>query len=452
MSAASHSILVVDDDVAVGKVMCALLTQAGFGAALVDSGETALKEFERRAYDLVLTDVRMPGMGGVELLKVVSAKYAIPVVLISAHGTFDLAVEALRLGAADFIKKPFERDEIVFVMKKVLQGSEQARNAPPRVQRSESSEALQAILGRAPAIESLRQQIRKVATTPATVLIRGESGTGKELVATALHQLSPRAKGPLVRLNCGALTESLLESELFGHEKGAFTGAVQRKPGRAELAHGGTLFLDEIGDVTPALQVKLLRLLQEKQFERVGGTETLSVDVRFVAATHQPLEDMVKRGAFREDLFYRLNVVPLSVPPLRERSEDLEVLVDHFLKTLATTHGREVRCDPEVLAALKKRSWPGNIRELQNLMERLVVLADGDRITLGDLPPELNSGSAAGPEAGGSLASQRQNSERDAVKQAISKAKGNRSVAARLLGISRRTLYNKLETLGLENE
>jgi transcriptional regulator with PAS, ATPase and Fis domain len=302
-------------------------------------------------------------------------------------------------------------------------------------------------------MDEVRALVKRAAASSATVLIRGESGTGKELVARALHALSPRARGPFVRLNCGALVDSLLESELFGHEKGAFTGAVQKKPGRVELAEGGTLFLDEVGDVTPALQVKLLRLLQEKEYERVGGTRTLEADVRFVAATHQPLEERVKAGAFREDLFYRLNVVPLYLPPLRARADDVAQLATHLVAQLTRQHGRRLSLEPDAMEALRRHAWPGNVRELQNLLERLVVLADAEAVTAAEVERELARSmspvSASAPLSGATLSEQRADLERDAVKQALERAKGNRSLAARLLGVSRRTLYNKLEALGL---
>ncbi len=461
------SILVVDDDLSVAQVLCALLGQAGFQAAVVNTAADALKAMAKKPYDAVLTDVRMPGMTGLELLHELKRLYAdIPVVLISAHGTLDDVVKALRLGAADFIQKPFEREEIAFVMKKVTQAAlPSLSDLPPTVRRQPTSEALRAIVGETPAVVAMRQLIQKVAPTSATVLIRGESGTGKELVANAIHAGSPRSNGPLVRLNCGSLPDNLLESELFGYEKGAFTGAVQRKPGRVELADGGTLFLDEIGDVTPAMQVKLLRLIQERQFERLGGTETLRVDLRFVAATHQPLEQMVREGTFREDLFYRLNVVPLHTPALRDRAQDIVTLTQHFVAVLCETHARTVRCDDSAFRALERQPWPGNIRQLHNVLERLIILSDSEVVTSVDVEREcaevggVRVGLAFAEPLGVAVTTSanpfaldvaRQQQERLAIAAALSKAEGNRSVAARLLGISRRTLYNKLEALAIE--
>ncbi|MEW6432582.1 MAG: sigma-54 dependent transcriptional regulator [Myxococcota bacterium] len=454
MAESKSSVLVVDDDEAVGKVLSALLAQAGYPATWVSSGEAAIATLRKQSFDLVISDVRMPGMDGVELLaKLKQEVPELPVVLLTAHGTVPMAVDAMRRGAADFLQKPFERDEILFVVKKSLDASAPERSAAPR---RAASSALDELVGTSPAMDEVRRLVQRAATSAATVLVRGESGTGKELVARALHALSPRAKGPFVRLNCGALVDSLLESELFGHEKGAFTGAVQRKPGRVELAEGGTLFLDEVGDVTPAMQVKLLRLLQEKEFERVGGTQTLKADVRFVAATHQPLEERVRAGAFREDLFYRLNVVPLFLPPLRARADDVAQLAKHFVAQLSKQHGRRVSLEPDAVAALRQHAWPGNVRELQNLLERLVVLNETDEVTAADVQRELGRSLASPPAptppvgaAANTLSEQRAGLEREAVKQALDKAKGNRTLAARLLGVSRRTLYNKLDALGL---
>jgi DNA-binding NtrC family response regulator len=313
------SVLVVDDDLAVGKVLSALLRQDGFEAVHVPSAEEALGVLDSRPFELVISDVRMPGMDGLELLRAIGARWPeLPVVLLTAHGSVPMAVEAMKAGAADFMLKPFERDEILFVVGKALARTSRAAEATPPIELGGSG-----IVGTSTAMTDVLATIRKVASGAATVLVRGETGTGKELVARAVHESGARKEYPFVRVHCAALPDTLLESELFGYEKGAFTGAVTRKPGRVELAHRGTLFLDEIGDITPQVQVKLLRVLQEREFERVGGTQTIKVDVRFVAATHRDLEAMVARGEFREDLFYRLNVVALRVPSLRERIEDI---------------------------------------------------------------------------------------------------------------------------------
>jgi two-component system response regulator AtoC len=358
----------------------------------------------------------------------------------------------MREGAADFLQKPFNRDEVLFVVKKVLASSQRVREAPPQRPLLEGP-SIEGMVGSAPALEEARALIRRAAATNSTVLILGETGTGKELAARAIHSLSPRARHPFVRLNCGALPETLIESELFGYERGAFTGAVARKPGRVELANGGSLFLDEVGELSLPSQVKLLRLLQEREFERLGGTDTLKADVRVVAATHRSLPDMVKQGTFREDLLYRLNVIPITLPPVRARPGDVAVLVRHFLGTLAPASGRPgARLLPEAFALLEQQPWPGNVRQLQNFMERLLVLAPSDAIGRADVERELTRGETGGAPVvtGESLDARRRDAERDAVEEALQKAKGNRSLAARLLGVSRRTLYNKLEALGLE--
>jgi DNA-binding NtrC family response regulator len=407
----------------------------------------AVRDLEARQYDVVLSDVRMPGMDGLALLEHVGAKYpGVPVVLLTAHGSVELAVDAMKRGAADFVQKPFDKDEIGFVVEKALAGSRSARaEAPPASDRGD-------MIGDSPAMAGVFATIRKVAASTATVLVRGETGTGKELVARALHDASPRKDQPFVRVHCAALPETLLESELFGYEKGAFTGATQRKPGRVELAHKGTLFLDEIGDISPAVQVKLLRVLQEREFERVGGTQTIKVDVRIVAATHRDLEAMIAKGEFREDLFYRLAVVPITIPPLRERGDDVARLVRHFVA--ASKPG--VSIEAAAVELLARQPWPGNVRQLQNLVERLVVLSDEDVIRVADVERQIGPGASSSTSAppaapaGLSLDARRKETEREALVRALARAKNNRTQAARLLEVSRRTLYNKLREHGLE--
>ncbi|WP_208719478.1 sigma-54-dependent transcriptional regulator [Corallococcus sicarius] len=447
-------VLVVDDDPALLKVLGALLTQAGLTPHPASSAKDALALLARRPIDVVLSDVRMPGMSGLELLAEVGRVWPdVPVLLMTAHGTVPLAVEAMKAGAADFVLKPFDREELLFTLRKALL---RAREETPRTS-GKLPDGL--FVGTGRAMSEVKALLAKAALGTATVLLRGESGTGKELAARAVHEGSPRHAGPFVKLHCASLPDTLLESELFGYEKGAFTGAATRKPGRVELAHGGTLFLDEIGDVSQAVQVKLLRVLQEREFERLGGTQTVKVDVRFVAATHQPLEDLVRRGTFREDLFYRLNVVPLWLPSLRERPEDIEPLSRHFLDVHAKTNGRPpFTLSADGLAALQAEPWPGNVRQLQNFLERLVVLSDGPTLTGADVARELSRqpGLAPPPVAApsptadsGTLESRRKDVEKDALVDALKRAGDNRTLAARLLGISRRTLYNKLEEHGL---
>jgi DNA-binding NtrC family response regulator len=450
-------VLVVDDDRAVGMVLASLLKQAGHEAHHVASGEEALAALASRGIDLVISDVRMPGMDGMELLGEVKQRAPdVPVVLLTAHGSVPLAVEAMKAGAADFLAKPFDKDEVLFTVEKAMATSSHASGKPPEASRGETL-----LAGSSDAMNECIERLKKAAPTLATVLLRGESGTGKEVAARTLHAWSPRKSGPFVAVHCAALPDNLLESELFGYEKGAFTGATQRKPGRVELAEGGTLFLDEIGDISPAVQVKLLRLLQEKEYQRLGATRGEKADVRFVAATHRDLEEMVEAGEFREDLFYRLNVVPVWMPPLRERPGDVAMLAKKFTADLGKANGRaDLALDAAGIAALAAHDWPGNVRELQNLIERLVVFADGDTIAGADVQRELGRRATSrvrpsgppGAEGGGAptLDAHRVEAEKQAIKDALGRAHGNRTQAARLLGISRRTLYNKLGELGLE--
>lgn len=449
------SVLVVDDDAAVGSVLAALLKQDGFEATFVPSASAALATLEKRPFDLVMSDVRMPGMDGFALLTTLKRLMPeVPVVLLTAHGTVSMAVEAMKAGAADFVTKPFAKDEVLFCARKALGVTKQRREAPPRDEPSGDD----GMLGGSKSLDEARALITRAGQSSATVLILGETGTGKELAARAIHARSPRAKEPFVRLTGGAIPDTLFESELFGYEKGAFTGAVNRKPGRVELAKGGTLFLDEVGELSMPIQVKLLRLIQEREFERVGGTETLKADVRFVAATHRPLEQMVREGTFREDLFYRLNVIPIVLPPLRQRADDVDALALHFVTTLGKTHGRKASLASDALAVLRAQPWPGNVRQLQNFLERLVVLAPNDALSAADVERELaRAGAPASSPSGvqtsagqGSLDDRRKDAERGAVQDALDQAKGNRALAARLLGVSRRTLYYKLEALGLK--
>jgi DNA-binding NtrC family response regulator len=449
------SVLVVEDDEALGEGLMRLLDQAGHAVTWVPSAEAALKRLERVPADLVLSDLRMPGLSGLELLKLLKERLPeLPVVLITAHGTVPLAVEAMRAGAADFMLKPFAKDEVMFVIAKALAGSLAARNAPPAPPLSTGG-----LVGASPVLDEARALIRRAAASQATVLLLGETGTGKEVAARAIHEGSSRAGKPFMRVNCGALPEALIESELFGHEKGAFTSSVSRRQGRVELAQGGTLFLDEIGDLSLPSQVKLLRLLQEREFERVGGTETLQADVRVLAATHRDLAGMVKEGTFREDLLYRLDVIPITLPPLRDRPGDVTLLTRHFLGTLGrANHKPRATLALDALALLERQPWPGNVRQLQNFVERLLVLSDGEALGVADVERELKR--TGEPEAGepspassaspGSLDAHRQDAERSALVQALEKTGGNRTQAARLLGVSRSTLYNLIGSLGLD--
>jgi len=448
--AVTASVLVVDDDPAVGKVLEGLLRQAGHDVQWVSSAADALEILDQRFVQLVLSDVRMPNVDGMELLtKIKEGWPEVQVVLMTAHGTVALAVEAMKRGASDFVQKPFERDEILFVVKKELE-----RLAAPTAPATAGL-----TLGVSPAMKECDEQLTRAARSPATVLLRGESGVGKELAAHAIHDRSKRKDGPFVVVHPTALSEQLLESELFGHEKGAFTGAVSRKPGRVELAEGGTLFLDELGDITKTVQLKLLRLIQQREYERVGGTQVLTADVRFVAATHRNLEAMVAEGAFREDLFFRLNVIPIRIPALRDRKEDIRPLALHFTREHGKLNDRpDVELADDALAVLEAQPWRGNVRQLQNFIERLVVMSDADKISGAIVSRELTrseaaplaaaAGATSSPDA--SLEDRRKEAEKAAVLEALSRANGNRTTAARILGVARRTLYNKLAELGID--
>jgi DNA-binding NtrC family response regulator len=442
--------LVVDDDPAVQTVLAGLLAQAGIPTEVASSGEAALARLAERPFEVVLADVRMPGMGGLALCKEVRVRWPeTAVVVLTAHGTVPMAVEAMKLGAAEFMLKPFDRDELLYAVRKAAQSvAHVAAHAQAPV-------AITGLVGGSPPMRELAALLTRVARTDATVLIRGETGTGKELAARALHAQSDRAKRPFVAVHCASLPDNLLESELFGYERGAFTGAAMRKPGRLELAEGGTVFLDEIGEISPQTQVKLLRVVQERTYERLGGTQTLRADIRLVAATHRNLEEMVRAGQFREDLYYRLAVVPVEMPPLRARGDDVRALAMHFFQQLAALHRRPtMRIEAAALEKLAKGAWPGNVRQLQNFIERLVVLCPRDEVQLADVTreweratPIANGDRPAAEGAPVRLDESRARSERAAIEEALSRASQNRTLAARLLGISRRTLYNKLAEL-----
>jgi two-component system response regulator AtoC len=456
VSEPTGSVLVVDDDAAVRTVLAALLEQAGLNVVHVPGGEAALRCLEQTAIDIVVTDLRMPGMDGMRLLgKVVERWPEVPVVVLTAHGTVPLAVDAMRSGAADFLLKPFDREQIVYVVRKAMhKASHAAKNT------AAAPDVKIAMISESSAVREVEDLIARAAKSTATVLIRGESGSGKEVAARAVHEQSPRHAGPFVVIHCAALPDALLEAELFGYERGAFTGATCRKPGRIELAEGGTLMFDEIGDVPLQTQVKLLRVLQERSFERLGGTQTVDVDVRFVAATHRDLDAMVREGTFREDLYYRLAVVPIHMPPLRERTEDIAPLVERFVVRFSAANGRRaMSIDAAAVARLRVERWPGNVRQLQNFIERLVVLADAPTIALADVERELarsavmrlaTEPSPASAGAGGTLEDRRRQTEREALREALDRVNGNRTMAARILGVSRRTLYNMLAAYELD--
>jgi two-component system response regulator HydG len=460
-------ILIIDDNETMREGLGATVRRMGHEAVLAPSGDEGLKQFAagRGAIDFVITDLKMEGTGGLEVVKAVAERDpACPVMIATAFGTVETAVEAMRMGAFDFIQKPFAPEVVRLKVSRALE----LRNERRARERAEAESAalrddaareyrFDEIVGDTPAMRAVFQLVEKVAPTDASVYIHGESGTGKELVARAIHARSKRAGGPFVKVNCGALTETLLESELFGHEKGAFTGAIKRKLGRFELADKGTLFLDEIGDVTPGLQLKLLRVLQEREFERVGGEETIKVDVRVLSATHRDIAAEVTAGRFREDLYYRLHVVPCEVPPLRERKDDIPRLVAHFIAKLGPRTNSAI--DPKkgisdgALARLGLYSWPGNVRELENVIEQALVFAEGTAIDVGALPASVRGGlpenALALPGGEMSLPALLEDLERQLIQRAYDKSGGVKTETARLLGIKTSALYYKLEKYGI---
>jgi two-component system, NtrC family, response regulator HydG len=455
-------ILIIDDNETMREGLGATVRRMGHEAVLASSGTEGLALFAKRAADFVITDLKMQGAGGLDVVKGVRERDPdCPVMIVTAFGTVETAVEAMRLGAFEFLQKPFAPEVVRLKVERAL---ELRREKLARERAEAETAALRAdaalpyrfdeIVGETPIMRAVFQTIEKVAPTDASVYIHGESGTGKELVARAIHTRSKRDSGPFVKVNCGALTETLLESELFGHEKGAFTGAIKRKLGRFELADKGTLFLDEIGDVTPGLQLKLLRVLQEREFERVGGEETIKVDVRVVSATHRDIQADVATGRFREDLFYRLHVVPLAVPPLRERKEDIPRLVAHFIAKLGPRTNPAIKgLSDAALARLCTYNWPGNVRELENVIEQALVFAEGDKIDLGSLPGAVRGGSSentlAVPTGEMSLPDILEDLERQLILRAYEKSGGVKTETARLLGIKTSALYYKLEKYGI---
>jgi DNA-binding NtrC family response regulator len=390
-------VLIVDDEPNLRKILSAQLTRDGYDVLTAEDGEQGLAQLEEHHIDLVITDLKMPKIDGMTLLReALREEPQLPIVMITAHGTVDTAVEALKIGAFDYLTKPFDKDEVRQIVAKALKTRLLAGQDATPVK--EAPNARFGIIGAAAGITDLYAVLERVADTPTTALITGESGTGKELVARALHDHSSRKDKPFIKVNCAAIPKELIESELFGYERGAFTGAVTSKPGRFELANGGTLFLDEIGEIPVEMQVKLLRALQESEFERVGGIKTIRVDVRLVAATNRDLKKLIAAGSFREDLFYRLNVVPIRLPALRERAGDIPLLVGHFLTKFNGRLKKHVASvEPEALDVLSVYPWPGNIRELENVIERAVLFCDAQSVRLDDLPPELRGGTPPTP-------------------------------------------------------
>ena len=447
------TILIVDDEKNIREGLSKALQLAAYDTRLADSGSAAVRELENGTVDLVITDLKMPGLSGEQLLKrVVSAYPTVPVIILTGHGTIESAVEAMRAGAYDFLTKPVNLDRLELLVKRALSRRQlvlENLSLQQELQRRSSSSQ---VVTASRAMRSVFEMVEQVAPTRASVLITGESGVGKEVVADAVHSLSPRSGARFVKVHCAALTETLLESELFGHERGAFTGAVARRRGRFELADGGTIFLDEIGEISQSIQIKLLRVLQARTFERVGGEETITVDVRVVTATNRDLKAEIDHGTFREDLYYRLNVVHIDVPPLRERQADIPLLTAGFLKEAAEENGKElVGIEPAALTALQRYAWPGNVRELRNCIESAVVMARGTTVDLGDLPAAVRNAEDDTAAVRMPLGSTLAQGEREMIRATLSAHNGNKSRTAEILGISRKTLHRKLREFALEH-
>lgn len=446
------SILIVDDERGSREILGKFL-KSSYDITLAEDGEVGLNLLDRNHYDLVLTDIRMPGAGGFAILqKTLESKEPCPCILFTAYGSIETAVDAMKKGAFDFVTKPVDFDQLELRIKRALDSQRIQQENIELKQRLNSKFGLEAIVGNSSVIQDVIDMVKQVAPSRSTVLIEGESGTGKELIAQAIHQLSGRT-GKFVPVHCAALPEALLESELFGHEKGAFTGAVETRQGRFELADGGTLFLDEIGEIPLSTQVKLLRVLENRAFERIGGSETLQVNVRVVTATNRDLAKMVQEGTFREDLYYRLDVVKVKLPPLRERVEDIPPLVRHYMEIFARENGKEdISIMEDAMSALCSYQWHGNIRELKNCIERMVVLSRGKVLTMDNVPVNIRENISPGISrdifAAGTC--DLEHNEKLLIERALNECDGNRSKAAEKLGISRRTLHRKLKLYNIE--
>ena len=457
------SILVIDDERTIGLAIQRLLGARGYEVEALQSGEQAIERLRRTAPHLVITDLNLGQMSGMDVLRWIRRHAPeTAVIMITAYGSEKIAVEAMKLGAADYVPKPFDNDELELVVARVLEGLSLRRDLRLFQEQAAGAYRFENLIGQSPAMQRMFDVIRKVAPTDLTVLIRGASGTGKELVANAMHYNSPRRARPMIKVNCAAFSRELVESELFGHERGAFTGAINAREGKFEIADGGTLLLDEVGDMPLETQAKMLRVLQERELERVGGNRTIKVDVRVLAATNQDLDAKVQAGTFRGDLFYRLNVVPLSIPPLRERREDLPPLIEHFLAATATRLGRPAKTvAADVYRTLLAHEWPGNVRELEHAIEQAVVLASGAEIQLEDLPAALRGVAPLPPPpasapsaavAGFKESKQRviEQFERRFIADALGRHHGNISKAAEEMGMYRQHLQLKLAEYGID--
>ena len=446
-------ILIVDDEVNIRSALMTILEKRGYRVLAVGSVVEALGIMQETPVDLILTDLKMPGMGGIELLRRVKDGHPdTEVVVMTAYGSVETAVEAMRLGAYDYVTKPIEKDRFPVVVEKALERRRLAVENRRLRQDLQARKQYERMIGDSEPMHLVYELVEQVANNEITILIVGESGTGKELVARAIHQKSSRAAGPFITLNCGALPDNLFESELFGYERGAFTGALTTKAGRFELADGGTLFLDEIGELSLKAQVDFLRVLETKEFRRLGGTKVIKVDTRIIAATNRNLEEAMKGGAFRDDLYYRLNVIPIRLPPLRHRSEDVPLLVESFLMEFAQTHRRDpMEVSPEAMRLLKLYSWPGNIRELRNVIERLVVTVRQKVIQAAHLPLEVQASREEARTMVVTLGTALEEIEREVIRRTLAEVTNHREKAAAILGISSRTLHYKIKQYGIKD-
>ncbi len=449
-------VLIIEDDLNTREGLKTFLEEEGYRITAVEKGEEGIELVKEKSFPVVVTDLKLPGMDGIEVLREVhKISPNTEVIILTAYGTVENAVEAMKEGAYHYLTKPINLEEFILVIKKALEHYRLKEKVELLEKQLEERYRFENIIGSSRRMREIFQTITQVAPTRAPVLITGESGTGKELVARAIHRRSDRKDKPFVVIHCGALVSTLLESELFGHEKGAFTGAVESKPGRFELANGGTVFLDEVSEIEPSVQVKLLRVLQEQEFERVGGIKTIKVDARIVSATNVNLEERVKEGKFREDLYYRLKVISIHLPPLRERKEDIPLLVNAFIKEANTLNKKNIRgITSRALSLLMNYHWPGNVRELKNVIESMVILARKDILTVNDVPPYIREPEIQENILKIKLGTPWKEIERELIFAALQKSKGNKKKAAEILGLSRRTLYRKLKELspGVKDE
>jgi DNA-binding NtrC family response regulator len=442
-------VLIVDDEKNTREGLARALRRS-YEVLVAESGATALSLLSEKPVDVMLSDLRMPGMDGMTLMqRALAVSPQLICILLTAYGNIETAVEAMRHGATDFLTKPVNLEQLEMVLQRVLRSRRAETENVQLREQLDSKFGLENIIGSSPEMQQIFDTVRQVAASRATVLIQGESGTGKELIAKAIHRLGPRKNGAFVPVHCAALSSTLLESELFGHEKGAFTGAAERRKGRFELADGGSLFLDEIGEIDASVQVKILRALEERRFERVGGQEAIDVDTRLIAATNRDLKKMVAEGTFREDLYYRLYVVVIHLPALRERTGDIPLLLKHYLDLFNRENNRAIEgFSPDALDLLTAYAWPGNVRELRNVVEQMVVLSRSQRIGVRDLPVHIREAGGPVPGAGGVAGGTLEEMEKNAIRRALKESGGNRTHAAETLGISRRTLHRKIAEYG----